>query len=1379
MAVLRSVAKTDTLESQRQVVNLLAQDLYGYTSGSSSIVIVKGKYGDGTLSAPSITFNTDETLGIYKESSQRLGIVSSNKPVLSLSPSGSYFAQNFYSEKRGLSTSNSTISNSGTNYEEGTYSNVPIIGGRGYGAIGNIVVDPSGSVTDVTIVNSGAGYTVGDILTVDPADISESPTGRVVDFEVIDAGQTYVTGTNVSTTGGSGLGLTVDITASANGLVNTIFNLSGGTGYTTTNNAATTGEFGTGATLNIVAANRGVIETPGTITAGSGYDSTTYSTTSSGSGTGATVNVQALTNGLLSTVSLSNAGSGYTTSSSVDLTSTGSGVGVGAQIDITAADKNVPTTISLVNPGTVYTADEVSSVSGITSGTGMIVSYTVTNVVIDPENGDSGQVATVSIFTPGKDYTVGDVLTIDNGSFDATISVTQVSPGGAVTNIEQIRTAGSNYKVNDILNISGGTGGQVTVTSVSGGEIFGVSILSGGKDYLVGDTVNVTGGNNNGSFLVGGVTGGQITSATISSPGSGYKINDLLQITGGEGVSGTVNVGSVSGGAITSITVNNPGTGYSVGNIITIAGVNNQEDKASYEIIDTSDGSGFTFTATSIAVTTPIIGNVLTGDLQAVSFTGSLAFIDDIASDSIVSDDVSALTNISTPQISSSNILNLDVVNDININTGRINIIDNNVTTVSVEVSNGNLTTNGEVKCLDGLNVNDITTIVDNKIETFLSTPLILKPSSGKNIKLDSNRALIVPVGSQVQRPQLDAETGAIRFNTDTRQFEGYDGDTNVWSSLGSVRDTDGNTYLLAESSVGANDNIFYFYNNNTNTLNITENELIFEGINSIISSSGSINLDNTSLSINENLTFTSNLIETPASGLTIRPSVGTNVVVDSQSSLVIPFGTSGQRGTATTGAIRFNTSNQQFEGYGLTAWSSLGGVRDVDGNTYIIPETSAGSNENILYFYNNNFNSLQLDQDKLEFRSANTISSIDIVGVEKWEPATAYEQNDLVYNGTNVYRITINLTSSGSGPTHTSGTTNNYQYVRTIYGNLTFNNINNVNINSVVNVNNKLKITNSDISSVTDDITITPFTGKLVKVNSTTSFVLPVGNSLNRGIAEAGAVRFNTATTQYEGYNGNAWTSLGGVRDVDGNTYIIPETSSGANENILYFYNDGDNTLRVTKTALTFQTANTITSNDNILNINVNDVRYASDTFGINSSSSTITKLYSGKNNLDIGLKSGLTNDALLRLSATGDIYVNTTFTEGSYTGTKVLDRSLTYFGLANAVLETNTFTLVKGTNNFNSYVLYDPDLASACKITIIAVDLSTYEKHMVDYNVIANGANIYNIEYEGLLSGNLLYDATFDFDSNGDVRLTATLDDSVSNGSTIEFTILKTFIR
>lgn len=53
----------------------------------------------------------------------------------------------------------------GSGYTSGTYTYVPIWGGVGWGASANITVT-SGSVTSVTIANTGSGYIVGDKLTV-------------------------------------------------------------------------------------------------------------------------------------------------------------------------------------------------------------------------------------------------------------------------------------------------------------------------------------------------------------------------------------------------------------------------------------------------------------------------------------------------------------------------------------------------------------------------------------------------------------------------------------------------------------------------------------------------------------------------------------------------------------------------------------------------------------------------------------------------------------------------------------------------------------------------------------------------------------------------------------------------------------------------------------------------------------------------------------------------------------------------------------------------------------------------------------------------------------------------------------------------------------
>ena len=94
-----------------------------------------------------------------------------------------------------------------------------------------------------------------------------------------------------------------------------------------------------------------------------------------------------------------------------------------------------------------------------------------------------------------------------------------------------------------------------------------------------------------------------------------------------------------------------------------------------------------------------------------------------------------------------------------------------------------------------------------------------------------------------------------------------------------------------------------------------------------------------------------------------------TQTVFNSTDSIQIPVGTTAQRdATPVTGQIRYNTSNSSFEGYGPgNAWGSLGGVKDVNQDTYIIPELSAGSNEDTLYFYNNDVNTARLSQTKLE----------------------------------------------------------------------------------------------------------------------------------------------------------------------------------------------------------------------------------------------------------------------------------------------------------------------------------------------------------------------------------------------------------------------------
>lgn len=91
--------------------------------------------------------------------------------------------------------------------------------------------------------------------------------------------------------------------------------------------------------------------------------------------------------------------------------------------------------------------------------------------------------------------------------------------------------------------------------------------------------------------------------------------------------------------------------------------------------------------------------------------------------------------------------------------------------------------------------------------------------------------------------------------------------------------------------------------------------------------------------------------------------------------------------------------------------------------------------------------------------------------------------------------------------------------------------------------------------TNVNGGITLTPNGSGYVTISGTNGLVLPSGTTAQQGPSVTGAVRFNTTTSQYEGYNGSNWTSLGGVRSVDGLTYIIAETSPGSSDDILHFY--------------------------------------------------------------------------------------------------------------------------------------------------------------------------------------------------------------------------------
>lgn len=97
--------------------------------------------------------------------------------------------------------------------------------------------------------------------------------------------------------------------------------------------------------------------------------------------------------------------------------------------------------------------------------------------------------------------------------------------------------------------------------------------------------------------------------------------------------------------------------------------------------------------------------------------------------------------------------------------------------------------------------------------------------------------------------------------------------------------------------------------------------------------------------------------------------------------------------------------------------------------------------------------------------------------------------------------------------------------------------------------------------------------TGETV-VSSTTSIKIPVGTTAQRPSNSTGQIRFNTTDGRFEGYDGNAWAGLGGVVDVDQDTFIRAETAPTNDNDDLEFFTGGTKRATMSTTGMIFDDA-------------------------------------------------------------------------------------------------------------------------------------------------------------------------------------------------------------
>ena len=119
-----------------------------------------------------------------------------------------------------------------------------------------------------------------------------------------------------------------------------------------------------------------------------------------------------------------------------------------------------------------------------------------------------------------------------------------------------------------------------------------------------------------------------------------------------------------------------------------------------------------------------------------------------------------------------------------------------------------------------------------------------------------------------------------------------------------------------------------------------------------------------------ENIEFSGTTITTTLdnSNVAINPKGNGYVNIIGSNSVVIPSGTTAQRSPNVAGAIRLNSELGIFEGYDGSNWNGMGGVRSVDGLTYVSAELTPGNSDDTIRLVTNGQESATLSSSLLNF---------------------------------------------------------------------------------------------------------------------------------------------------------------------------------------------------------------------------------------------------------------------------------------------------------------------------------------------------------------------------------------------------------------------------
>ena len=136
-----------------------------------------------------------------------------------------------------------------------------------------------------------------------------------------------------------------------------------------------------------------------------------------------------------------------------------------------------------------------------------------------------------------------------------------------------------------------------------------------------------------------------------------------------------------------------------------------------------------------------------------------------------------------------------------------------------------------------------------------------------------------------------------------------------------------------------------------------------------------------------------------------------------------VPKGTTAERPVANAdthkGYVRYNTTLDIFEGFGAgPAWGSLGGVIDVDQDTYIKAESTAGTDNDELWFYTLGSERMRISSNgNVGIGTNNPDRRVHIVGDVRIEGSLTTNGETTIINTNQNNTERLSITNDGTGP--------------------------------------------------------------------------------------------------------------------------------------------------------------------------------------------------------------------------------------------------------------------------------------------------------------------------------------------------------------------------